>query len=244
MNIAVYGSGSSGNAYCISDGSTRIMLECGVELKNLNRYSGYTLDRFDAVLTSHSHIDHSQTLYEMHKRGIPIYCTAETCEVYGLSGEGINIISENSPKFAVKSFIIKPFPLIHAHTKTMEKCECLGFLIASTVTKEKLLFATDTMYIPQQFKGLNYIMLETNYLEEYLNDGTVSDFIDQRRLQTHMSVETAVKFLKKQDLSTVKAVIGLHLSGNKTEQDKVLRALRRATGKRCYIAQAGLEVDC
>lgn len=243
MHISVYGSGSTGNSYCISDGITRIMLECGVELKNLNKYSGYTLDKFDAVVTSHSHIDHSQTLYEMHKRGIPIYCTAETCKVYGLSGEGINIIGETSPALAIKSLLIKPFPLIHAHTKTMDKCECLGFLIASKETQEKLLFATDTMYIPQQFTGLNYIMLETNYIEEYLNDGSVNAFIDDRRLQTHMSVETAVKFLKKQDLSKVKVIIGLHLSGAKTEKDRVLRELRRATGKRCYVAESGLEVE-
>lgn len=242
MKIEVYGSGSSGNAYGISDGNTRIMLECGVELKDLNKYSNYTVDKFDAVLTSHSHGDHSSTLYEMLKRGIPCYCTAETIEVYGLSGN-VNVIGENSPNITISTLIIKPFPLIHAHTITMEKCECLGFLVYSTVTKQRLLFATDTMYIPQQFKNLNYIMLETNYSEEYLNDGTVNDFIDQRRLQTHMSVETAVKFLKKQDLSKVRAIIGLHLSGAKTERDNVLKALRRATGKRCYIAESGLTVE-
>ena len=77
MHIEVYGSGSTGNAYGISDGKTKIMLECGVKLKDLNKECGYALDTFDAVLTSHSHGDHSATLYEMFKRGKPCYCTAE-----------------------------------------------------------------------------------------------------------------------------------------------------------------------
>lgn len=240
MHIEVYGSGSTGNAYGISDGKTKLMLECGVKLKDLNKYSGYALDTFDAVLTSHSHSDHSVTLYEMLKRGTPVYCTAETSNVYGLSGEGVNII-DNATSIVLKTLTIVPFPLIHKHTKTMDVCPCYGFLIYSKVTQEKLLFATDTMYIPQRFSGLSYIMLETNYFEEYLNDA--EDFIDARRLLTHMSVETAVKFLKLQDLSTVRVVIGLHLSAAKTEKAEVLRALRRATGKRCYIAEAGLSVD-
>lgn len=240
MRIEVYGSGSTGNAYGISDGETKLMLECGVELKKLNKLSGYALEAFDAVLTSHSHGDHSATLYEMVKRGVPCYCTAETSQVYGISGEGVNTIDGRA--FQIKTFTVQPFPLIHAHTKTMEKCECYGFLLKSNVTKERLLFATDTQYIPQRFLHLNYVMVETNYTEKYVTD-EYNGFIDERRIQTHMSVETAIKFLKLQDLSNVKAIIGLHLSQGKTEQAEVLRALRRATGKRCYIATEGLIVN-
>lgn len=240
MHIEVYGSGSTGNAYGISDGKTKIMLECGVKLKDLNKACGYALDTFDAVLTSHSHGDHSATLYEMFKRGKPCYCTAETSAVYGLAGKGLNIINKSTLQIDIKTFTIKPFPLVHKHTKTMDDCECYGFLVYSKETKERLLFATDTMYIAQRFLHLDYIMLETNYFEEFLES---DDFIDARRLQTHMSVETAIKFLKLQDLSRVKAIIGLHLSAAKTEKANVLRALRRATGKRCYIAEAGLHVD-
>ena len=174
MHIEVYGSGSSGNAYSISDGKTRLMLECGVKLKELNKYSGYALDKFDAVVTSHSHGDHSATLYEMLKRGTPCYCTAETASVYELDGEGLNIISRQTRQIDLKSLTIKPFPLIHKHTQTMDECECYGFLIYSRETKERLLFATDTMYIPQRFLHLNYIMLECNYFEQYLD--SVSDF--------------------------------------------------------------------
>lgn len=243
MKIDVYGSGSDGNSYCISDGKTKIMLECGVDLKKMNLYSGFTLDKFDAVLTSHSHGDHSSSLHEMYKRGVPIYCTEETQKAYGLSGSIVHTISETTQTLQIKTFLIKPFPLIHAHTISMAKCECLGFLIQSLATHERLLFATDTMFIPQQFKHLNYIMLETNYFEEYIESVGDKAFIDDRRLQTHQSVETAVKFLKKTDLKECRIVIGLHLSEGKTEKEKVLRALRRATGKRCYIAEPGLSVE-
>ena len=251
MRIEVLGSNSDGNAYIISDGVTKIMLECGLNLKTLQKRSGYTLAELQAVLTSHSHGDHSASIAEMHKMGIPVYCTAETSLQYNISGEGVHILSNQGKQsssfqdttLCVGTFTIVPFPLIHAHTQTMETCECYGFLIYSAATKQRLLFATDTMYIPQRFENLDYIMLECNYTMDRLFDEVesgVASYIDERRLRTHMSAETAVKFLKAQDLSHVKAIIGLHLSAGKADKDEILKMLRVATGKPCYIAEPGV----
>lgn len=238
MRIEVYGSGSSGNCYGISDGETSFLMECGVPMKHFNKVSGFSLAQFAAVVTSHSHGDHSATIAEMHRRGLTCYCTAETARVYAIDGQyGVNIVK---PKESIKigTFTLIPFPLKHNHTQTMEPCECFGYLVYSCVTKERLLFVTDTMYIENQFKNLNYVMLEVNYVKALLSEDY--DFIDARRVQTHMSLETAVDFLKHQDLSSVRQIIATHLSDSRADEEYILRALRRSTGKACYIARAGL----
>lgn len=238
MRIEVYGSGSSGNCYGISDGQTSFLMECGVSMKHFNKASGFSLAQFSAVVTSHSHGDHAAHIAEMHRRGLDCYCTEETAKVYAIDGQyGVYIVK---PKESIKigTFSLMPFPLKHNHTQTMEPCECYGYLVYSSVTNERLLFVTDTMYIENQFRGLNYIMIEVNYVKALLNDDF--DFIDARRVQTHMSLETAVDFLKHQDLSSVRQIIATHLSDSRADEEYILRALRRSTGKACYIARQGL----
>ena len=242
MRIEVYGSGSDGNSYGISDGTTTFILECGLPMKHFNKASGYGLAKASAVVTSHSHGDHSSAIAEMHRRGLTVYCTKETAEVYAIYGQyGVNIVKEKEP-IKIGTFTLMPFPLKHNHTGTMEPCECFGYLIYSSETKERLLFVTDTMYVKNQFKNLNYIMLEVNYIKDNLHSEGY-DFIDSRRVQTHMSLDTAVDFLKHQDLSKVRRVIATHLSESRADADVILKTLRRTTGRACYIAEPGLVLE-
>lgn len=242
MVIRVYGSGSDGNCYGISDGETSILLECGVPMKRLNKVSDFALASYKAVITSHEHGDHSAYIAEMHRRGMDVYCTKHTAELYAIDGQyGVNIIREKE-SIKVGTFTLMPFPLKHNNTGDMSPCECYGFLVYSKLTKERLLFATDTMYIPQRFKQLNYIMLEVNYIKAKL-DTIDYDFIDGRRVLTHMSLETAVDFLQHQDLSKVRKVVAIHLSAKRADADEILRTLRRKTGKACYIAEEGLVLE-
>lgn len=239
MRINVYGSGSTGNCYGISDGKTSFLLECGVQIKKLNKVSGFALASYEAVISSHEHQDHCSTIAEMHRRGLTIYCTKHAAELHGIDGMvGVNIIHEKE-SIKVGTFTILPFPLKHNNTGDMTPCECYGFLIYSRETKERLLFVTDTMYIPQRFQNLNYIMIEVNYIQKNMKPSDF-DFIDGRRMQTHMSLETAVDFIKHQDLSKVRKVVAIHLSESRADADEILRSLRRATGRACYIATEGL----
>lgn len=242
MRIEVYGSGSDGNSYGISDGKTSFLMECGLPIKHLNKASDFGMARFSAVVTSHSHGDHSAAIAEMHRRGLTVYCTQETADLYGIAGQyGVNIVKAKE-SIKIGTFTLMPFPLKHNHTGTMEPCECFGYLVYSRETKERLLFITDTMYVKNRFKNLNYIMLEVNYVKENLHaDGF--DFIDSRRVQTHMSLETAVDFLKHQDLSSVRRVVATHLSESRADAELILKTLRRTTGRACYIAERGLVLE-
>ena len=55
MKFEALASSSSGNAYIVSDRDTRILLECGVSHKKLQKLSGFSLSEFKACLVSHEH---------------------------------------------------------------------------------------------------------------------------------------------------------------------------------------------
>ena len=55
MKFEALASSSAGNAYIVSDRDTRILLECGVSHKKLQKLSGFSLSEFRACLVTHEH---------------------------------------------------------------------------------------------------------------------------------------------------------------------------------------------
>lgn len=166
------------------------------------------------------------------KYGIDIYTSEETAKEIGILGYGVHCL-ESGKQYKIGTFLIVPFDLVHYHTNG-EPCKNFGYLIFSTVTKEKLLFATDTAYIHNRFNGLNYIMIETNYSDDMVNTDNVA-CVEKRRYISHQSVETAIEFLKANDLSKVEKIYAIHLSREKADIKGIKEKLQIATGKEIVI---------
>ena len=120
--------------------------------------------------------------------------------------------------------------------ETKHDCnEPLGFLIYSTATREKLLFATDTYYIPNTFKHLNIIMVECNYSETIMNEqlekGCLNKSLAQRIQQSHFALENVIDFMKSNDWSEVTGIYLLHLSSANSDAEMFKREIQRITGK-------------
>jgi hypothetical protein len=50
-----FASSSHGNLYTVSDGTTALIIECGIPYKKLNQSLGFELKNYAACLLSHSH---------------------------------------------------------------------------------------------------------------------------------------------------------------------------------------------
>ena len=118
-----------------------------------------------------------------------------------------------------------PFESIH------DAKEPVNFYISNKRTDERLLFITDTMYVEGRFNIIDYLMLEVNYVRETINNNSKIDPILRKRIkENHMSLETAIDFLKKCNLSRLKKVYVLHLSDANSDAKVIKERLQELTG--------------
>jgi len=233
MNIQVLASGSSGNCYCISDGQTQILLEAGINIKKIQAKLDFGLSNISGVLLSHAHRDHSLSISDLADRyGINCYMHKDTANALNLRGYRIRTIS-HSKQFQIGTFVIVPFDLPHINVDSTP-CANLGYLIYSTATKETLFFATDCMYIKNTFSPCEIYLVETNYTEDVDNVKSIS-VIENRRYNSHMSLNTALKFLQNQDLSKCKKIYAIHLSDTMCNEQEIYSKLTEATKKEVII---------
>lgn len=232
LEIQVIASGSTGNCYRIRDGTTSLLLECGIPIKLIQQALNFHLTDIDGCLISHDHGDHSRAAQGVLKAGIDIYTSAGTASALGLSGHHVKAVKARE-QVKIGSFTMMPFETEH------DAAEPLGFLLVNQ-SGEKLLFATDTYYVKYRFRGLTYIMIECNYSADILRDniesGRVPGVLKNRLLKSHFSLEHVKEFLSANDLSQVREIWLLHLSGNNSDAKRFKREVEELTGKMVFIA--------
>ena len=232
MDIKVLASGSSGNAYTISDGATTLLLDAGIPLKEIQIRTGFKVKQIDGAFITHEHKDHSKAMKDLAKLGVDIYASRGTIEACGLSGHRFRPV-ESRKQVDVGSFRILPFAVEH------DAAEPLGFLFTSLATGEKLLYFTDTYYLRYRFQGLTHIMAECNYTQagiaESVAEGRIPIEMVPRLVRSHMSLEHLLDMLQANDMSKVRQIYLLHLSDNNSEAQRMKEAVQRQTGAEVYL---------
>lgn len=233
MNINVLASGSGGNCYHISDGKTQILLEAGINIKKIQALLSFGLSSIDAVLLSHAHKDHSLSIHEIAERyGVNCYLHKDTANTLDFKGYRAKTII-HAEQFQIKTLVVVSFELPHINVDA-SPCANLGYLIYSTITKETLFFATDCMYIKNSFPPCDYYLIECNYTEDIENSQAIS-VVENRRYHSHMSLNTALDFLKHQDLRKCKKIYAIHLSDAMCNEKEIYNKLTQVTKKDVII---------
>lgn len=215
MRFESLASSSAGNAYIVSDRDTRILLECGVSHKQLQKLSGFALSDFRACLVTHEHKDHAKSVADLIGRGMDVYMSPGTAAA--LETEAATLI-EHMEQFNVGSLDIVPFTTFH------DAAEPLGFLIKSRVDGDVLAFATDTVNLRYRFPDLNILAIEANYDKAILERcEKLPEKVRHRITNTHMEIDTLCDYLASLDLSACREIHLLHLSDAMSHEDKFLR---------------------
>ena len=232
IEFTPYASGSTGNCYRITDGRTPLLLECGIQYKQIQKGCGFRLSEIKACLISHEHQDHAKAVKDIMCAGIDCYMSQGTAEALGLSGHRVHIIKARQ-QFRIDNWRIMPIEAIH------DSPEPLAFLIANS-QGERCLFATDTAYLKNRFANLNLIAVECNYsldiLKRNVDAGTVPKELKSRILKSHFSLENVKEFLRANDLSRVQEIWLLHLSEQNSCEKRFKEEVQKITGKPTYIA--------
>ena len=224
MNFQIIASGSDGNAYILDDGKTKLLIECGGKFKDIQVACNFKISQFVGCLITHEHKDHCKNWQKIQEKNVPIYASEWTLNEMGAAGE----ILAASKLTEVGSYKILPFPTVH------DAQEPLGFLIKSA-NGGKLVFITDTAFCNYRFKGLTHIAIETNYVQEIINERIANREITEadkaRTIGQHMSLDHALRFLERQDIDTVEHIYLLHLSKHNADREQFKTIVERETGK-------------
>lgn len=231
IQIKTLATGSKGNCYYITDGSTPLLLECGISFKQIQQGVHFETSNLGGVLVTHEHKDHCKGVESVLNRGLDVYMSQGTREALSLEHHRIKTV-KSKEQFRVGSWTILPFDVQH------DVNEPLGFLLQSD-HGGKLLFATDTYYVKYRFKGLTHIMIECNYdqqtLDENVDSGRIHPAMKKRVMRSHFSLENLLEFFKANDLSRVEEIHLLHLSDGNSNIERIFKAVARATGKMIFI---------
>jgi len=228
MGFKCLQSGSSGNCFTLFDEQTRILIECGIPYKKLLQGIGFNLSQYEGCILTHEHADHSHTVKDIMKAGINCYMSHGTAQALDISGYRVKTIEALKP-FNIGTYKVMAFDVNH------DAAQPFGYVIKSTVTKESLVFITDSYYVSNQFKNVDYFAIESNYITEHFMQSSTAPELKKRLFTSHMSLENSIKFLQAQDLSKCKKIYLTHISKTNGDGEIMRREVMKATGKETII---------
>lgn len=227
MTFTSFASSSKGNAYLVTDGATRILLECGIARRTLQKALGFTLSGIDGVLVSHEHKDHCRCARELVKDGLRIYMSRGTAEaIFPESEEPPISAIEAGKQVRIGTIDVMPFKTFH------DAAEPLGYVLRSAIDGDVLVWATDTVNLRYTFPGVNLLAIEANYdLALLERSDKLPDKTKKRITNTHMELGTLLDILRGMDLSQCKHIYLLHLSAAMSREQYFAEKVRRAAGR-------------
>jgi phosphoribosyl 1,2-cyclic phosphodiesterase len=215
LNFALLGSGSSGNATLVSDGSTHILVDVGLSGRETVRRlaeCGLSPQQISAIVVSHEHGDHCRGVAPFAKHlDVPVFMTDGA---YAASGIVIDDRKrqriETGRAFDVCGVLFTPFAVPHDAADPIALCiEKNGVKIAVVLDLGYV-----SNLVVERLKGCDAIVLESNHDVNMLVVGPYPWSLKQRvksRLG-HLSNDNVAEYLLKEFDGRARHVILAHLS--------------------------------
>ena len=234
MHLKCLGSSSAGNCYLLTSNSGEtLILDCGIPIKEIKKGLNWNIRNVVGCIVSHVHSDHSKSVKDFEDMGIPV------CKPY--ESLLMNQFLENS-YFTVRTFDLTTLDGRWTHTNSDgSECPCYGFLITHP-EMGRMLYVTDTNLIKWKFKGINHILLGTNYDKDLVNVDNQSKA--NHVFRGHLSIDTACEFVKSNNSNDLQNVIMCHLSSENADSDSFIEKMKKvAKNANVDVAVAGKSWD-
>lgn len=226
MKFKCLGSGSNGNCYILDNGEQTLILDCGVNIREIKVGLDFRVDNVACCLVTHRHSDHNRALRKIQKIGFDVY--APYLEE---KSEERKII-----KKVFGTYTVYAFRLPHNDT------ENYGFLIESK--GEKVLYLTDFEYCPFNFKSqrVNHFIVECNYQDE-LVDEDKPNYV--HKILGHCGLSTTKELIEVNKTDAMKNVILVHLGEETTNRKQIVDTIKKVanTGNFVECAYKGMECE-
>jgi phosphoribosyl 1,2-cyclic phosphodiesterase len=224
LHVVALGSGSAGNATLVSDGSTTVLIDCGLSAREVSRrieVAGYDPSSVSAILVTHEHSD--------HVRGIDVFCRrhAPDCAVYATPGTRD---AECMDAFAARTVAVRHGDSVRigglgvlAFRTSHDAADPVGYRIDAGGRVFGLLSDTGVLTgeALEALRGCDVLGMECNHDPEMLDNGPYPGFL-KRRIRSavgHLANDEAGAALERLACDRLSAVLALHRSEtNNTER--------------------------
>jgi phosphoribosyl 1,2-cyclic phosphodiesterase len=236
LRFASLASGSKGNCLVADADGTRVLVDCGLNLRDTERRLarlGLQPADIDAILVTHEHGDHAHGVFDFAAaHDITVYLTHGTMAALKAEGrvvEGVRMVMVNGRQSeALEGMLIFPFTVPH------DAREPVQFVLSDGDRRLGVLtdIGAPTAHVAQVLSGLDALVLEANYDRELLWNGAYPRWLKQRIAGPfgHLDNEDSARLLGALDCSKLKHLIGAHLSENNNRPDLARAVLARALG--------------
>jgi len=217
MKVSVLSSGSKGNTTYIQTDNTKLLIDIG----NTSKYVKEKLEDFgvkpedlDAILITHTHIDHVKGLKVFKKKyNVPVYIT-------DIMHDDLKYLDEY--KLLSDSFMINDINITVIKT-SHDTNDSRGYIISNN--EKSIVYITDTGYINKKYFNIltnrDLYIIESNHDVEMLSNGKYPFQLRQRILSDkgHLSNYDSSKYISSFIGERTKYVMLAHLSEeNNTEE--------------------------
>ncbi len=225
-------SGSKGNSIFLGTPNTRVLIDAGIGIRNLEKRLkeiDVELDTIQAVLITHEHIDHIRSVVQLARdRKIPILANGETAK-------GITEVLDYRPRFKIFT-TGEPFSFgdleVHPFGIPHDALDPVGFVIHTM--GRKIGFCADLGYttslVRKMLERSDYLYLEANHEPSMVHASVRPDVYKKRVLsrQGHLSNEACAELLSYLVHDGLKHVHLAHLSGECNSEEVALQRVKNA----------------
>jgi phosphoribosyl 1,2-cyclic phosphodiesterase len=229
VRFATLGSGSRGNATLVESGDTRLLVDNGFGLRELEArlgLLGVKPDGIEALLLTHEHADHSRGVAALANRyGITVWSTPGTWRALGAPEvPRLRLFSGHNGTFPMGPLRVKPYPVPHDAREPVQ----LVFESAGG----RLGILTDAGDVTAHIRGVladcDALILECNHDPGMLRAGPYPPFLQRRiggRLG-HLSNLQAAELLDQLPIGGIRQLSLAHISEKNNSPELVMAAIR------------------
>jgi phosphoribosyl 1,2-cyclic phosphodiesterase len=243
LRFASLASGSKGNCLVAEVCGTRLLVDCGLNLRDTERRLA-RLDlmpsEIDGILVTHEHGDHACGAFDFAAaHGATVYLTHGTLAALRAEGtviEGVKTVILEKKPVTIDGMQVIPFTVPH------DAREPVQFVLSDGAARLGVLtdIGSPTAHVEQTLSGCDALVLECNYDVEMLWGGAYPRWLKERIAGPfgHLDNRQSERLLGALDCTRLKHVICAHLSQQNNRPELARAALARAMG--CEESWIGL----
>ncbi|ETD21520.1 MULTISPECIES: MBL fold metallo-hydrolase [Prevotellaceae] len=252
LKFISFGSGSSGNCYCLFTENDGLMIDSGVGIRILKKHFreyGLSLSAIHHILITHDHADHVKSVGSISRDyNLPVYATHKVhvgieqnyCVRNKIAPECVEII-EKDVAIQVGEFIVTPFEVPH------DSSDNVGYKIEHGGITFCLI--TDAGHLTEEMKQsigeANYLVIEANHDEEMLASGPYPQHLQTRISGPtgHLSNSDCATALTENVTEHLRHVWLCHLSGENNHPELARKTVENMLRSHGIIAGKDFLLD-